>query len=715
MNICVLEKAAETLLGPPNLVSAESRREAEQLFHSIKQELTIEAAAQVIRCTRNQCVLFQIAQMTGEIVLRDWVFLSKEQIIHTYKMLLEFVAETEDLSNYARTAFLRSVAMILKRGIIDEKTGDEEDVFGIIHNLLISQNARMQAIGGELISAITHQFSSSWRNAKFSITWDFHLRAKSKFENTGLRHLLEMSLKTLHTLVLQSSILPDEFARRICEKFLEVAETALSWNFASKMFSRLFYFCQATNSFRPPASWKDLLENDEFFGLFFQFFGLFFQLHAKIRTDEALSLRTLSCLVQLAGLSGDVLSSSDFTKHYMKLYINSLLDLFAEGPLPHEVNHFCTIVNRLFQYRPIQMIMQIGPDLRERFLTYLSRYIEHLTKQAMYKAIGAGEHDDHHSVALLYDSWTLLLRGRWRLELSQEEETVIDNELINGPNLQIVKSFVECVLGPPLGCRPPVYTEDDDGEDDRVLFNDLLIPLGTMTCYSVRDFMDMMIHLIRERVAEFRTMASGSTDLTRLPFWQEDLHWILLIISNSIVSEDTDGTCRTEPEVFDNSITLVKDRGQVFRLEDTDAFLTRCIEDPGADRSEADTLVDPYLRLIGEVLAWAALEHQLVSEGAAEFVSPELTSCVNCIVLQDADALMLPVLPHAGTFALLVVKFVVHKVFTVLKKFGGEEKLCLDAVNLLIGMIDPYATSLASAPELFDHLVQLDIAALPSR
>uniref|UniRef100_A0A0K0DQ70 Exportin-4 n=1 Tax=Angiostrongylus cantonensis TaxID=6313 RepID=A0A0K0DQ70_ANGCA len=346
--------------GPPNLVSAESRREAEQLFHSIKQELTIEAAAQVIRCTRNQCVLFQIAQMTGEIVLRDWVFLSKEQIIHTYKMLLEFVAETEDLSNYARTAFLRSVAMILKRGIIDEKTGDEEDVFGIIHNLLISQNGRMQAIGGELISAITHQFSSSWRNAKFSITWDFHLRAKSKFENTGLRHLLEMSLKTLHTLVLQSSILPDEFARRICEKFLEVLI--------------------ATNSFRPPASWKDLLENDEFF-------GLFFQLHAKIRTDEALSLRTLSCLVQLAGLSGDVLSSSDFTKHYMKLYINSLLDLFAEGPLPHEVNHFCTIVNRLFQYRPIQMIMQIGPDLRERFLTYLSRYIEHLTKQAMYKAI----------------------------------------------------------------------------------------------------------------------------------------------------------------------------------------------------------------------------------------------------------------------------------------------------------------------------------------
>ncbi|KAJ1369355.1 hypothetical protein KIN20_030792 [Parelaphostrongylus tenuis] len=359
------------------------------------------------------------------------------------------------------------------------------------------------------------------------------------------------------------------------------------------------------------------------------------------------------------------------------------MDLFAEGPLPHEVNHFCTIVNRLFQYRPIQTIMRIGPDLRNRFLTYLSQYTQHLTKQAMCKAIGAGEHDDHHSVSLLYDSWTLLLRGRWRLELSQEEETVIDNELINGPNLQIVKNFVECVLAPPLGCRPPVCNEDNE-EDDRTLFNDLLTPLGTMTCYSVRDFMDMMIHLIRERVAEFRKMASGTTDLTHLPSWQEDMHWILLIISNSVVSEDIDGTCRTEPEVFENSVALVTDRGQVFSFEDTDTFLTRCVEDPGADRSQADSLVDPYLRLIGEVLAWSALEHQLVSESAANFVSPELTrssllcmkrmlSAASCFVeYADADPLVLPVLPQTGTFAPLIVRFVVHKVFTILNKFGGK-------------------------------------------
>ncbi|WKY07717.1 hypothetical protein Q1695_007299 [Nippostrongylus brasiliensis] len=721
MDICVIERAAETLLGPPNLVSAESRREAEQLFHNIKQELTIETAGQVIQNTKNQCVLFQIAQMTGEIVLRDWVLLSKEQIIHTYKMLLEFVAQREDLSNYAQTEFLRSVAMILKRGIIDEKTGDQEEIFELIHSLLVNQHSRLQAIGGELISAITHQFSSSWRNAKFSITWDFHVRAKSKFEDVGLRRLLEMSLKTLHALISQTNILADEFAHRICGKFLEVAETTLSWNFASKIFRRVFSLCQTTNSFRPPASWKDLLENDDFF-------TLFFQLHAKIRSDEDLSTRSLACLVQLAGLSGEVMASNDFTEHYVKLYIGSLMELFAEGPLPHEINYFCTIVNRLFQYRPIQTIMRIGPELRSKFLIYLSQYIQHLTNQAMFAAIGRSEHDDHHSLSLLFDSWTLLLRGRWRLELPPDEETVIDNELIKGPNLQIVKHFVECVQAPPLGCRPPICAEgSDDDEDDRTLFNDLLTPLGTMACYGVADFMNMMIHLLREHLADFQRMASGSADLSRLPSWQEDMHWILLIIANSVVGEDIDGTCRTEGDVIENSVALVKDRGQVFSIEETDEFLSQCLENPAGDRTQADARIDPYLRLIGEVLAWTALEHQLVSEAVANFVSPELTrssllcmkrllSAASCPVeYPDADPLALPVLPQTGKFAPLIVKLVVRKVFTILNKFGGEEKLCLDAVNLLTGMIEGYATSLASAPELFDHLAQLDIAALPSR
>uniref|UniRef100_A0A1I7WB40 WASH complex subunit strumpellin n=1 Tax=Heterorhabditis bacteriophora TaxID=37862 RepID=A0A1I7WB40_HETBA len=140
-------------------------------------------------------------------ILREWPLLNQGQVEGTYKMLLEYVASREKqvlnlvhhaLANYVISEFLRAVAMILKRGVLDKKTGEQEQVFDLIHNLLTSPTTRL--------------FSSSWRNSTFSITWDFHLKAKAEFE---------MSLKTLHGLCLQSDILNIEFEKRLCEKFLE--------------------------------------------------------------------------------------------------------------------------------------------------------------------------------------------------------------------------------------------------------------------------------------------------------------------------------------------------------------------------------------------------------------------------------------------------------------------------------------------------------------
>lgn len=44
--------------------------------------------------------------------------------------------------------------------------------------------------------------------------------------------------------------------------------------------------------------------------------------------------------------------------------------------------------------------------------------------------------------------------------------------------------------------------------------------------------------------------------------WEIEL-W--MTSANSVVSEDIDGTCRTEGDVLENSVALVADRGQVFK------------------------------------------------------------------------------------------------------------------------------------------------------
>ena len=39
--------------------------------------------------------------------------------------------------------FLRAAAMIVKRGILDEKIGDMEELFQLIHNLIANPEARL--------------------------------------------------------------------------------------------------------------------------------------------------------------------------------------------------------------------------------------------------------------------------------------------------------------------------------------------------------------------------------------------------------------------------------------------------------------------------------------------------------------------------------------------------------------------------------------------
>uniref|UniRef100_A0A1I7TQK1 Exportin-4 n=1 Tax=Caenorhabditis tropicalis TaxID=1561998 RepID=A0A1I7TQK1_9PELO len=238
MDLSTIETFAETLLAPPNLVTGEAREQATYFFEDLKKKITINECLILLRESKNPFVLFQIGQAVGEIVLRDWSLIEANDVQVAYKTLLEFVATSLSLESYVTGACLKSSAMIIKRGILDGKSGDQEELYQFIHQMLTNESSTIQAAGCLFISALIEQFSSAWRNSKFSITWDFHLQAKSTFENNGLRRLLEISLTTLHALSNQEDIVGNSFTRRLCDRFLEVSENILSWNFSSKLYRR---------------------------------------------------------------------------------------------------------------------------------------------------------------------------------------------------------------------------------------------------------------------------------------------------------------------------------------------------------------------------------------------------------------------------------------------------------------------------------------------
>ncbi|CCU83356.1 Exportin-4 [Caenorhabditis elegans] len=542
-----------------------------------------------------------------------------------------------------------------------------------------------------------------------------------------------MSLTTLHALSNQEDIVGNAFTSRLCDRFLEVSENILSWNFSSKLYRRFLSNHQSSTSFRPPISWKDLLENDEFF-------ILFFKLHSKIRHDETLCTKSMNCLIQLASLTGDCMPVADqeASTKYVRMYISSLLELFAQGPSNWETNHFCLIINRLFLYRPLTSIMRQEPELRARFFGFLRDYTIHLTNQAMQKAIGEAEHEDHTSLALIYDAIVVLLRGRWRTCFSSEEEAdAVDNELVKWPTLMIVNAFVSNLLAPPKGTRPVAKDEDDGDEDseDRTLFMDLFNPLGAMICYSVGEFMENMATNLHTSLAEFTAMATtGSTgDMSRrLPMWQEDQHWLMLILANSIVGEEIDGACHVSGDVFDYTQKLFH-TGRKFDETKKAQYLQMCIEQPTQDRAQYALEVDPFIIVMGELFAWASIEHDVFANASREMISPELcrstflclrrflnaaSSSVDCDKWNDYQGVSsenLPVMPQSKEFSAILVRFVIKKVLAVLVNYGSEEKLCQDAIDCLLSLVESHASDIASSPELFEYLNSLDIARLPNR
>lgn len=72
-------------------------------------------------------------------------------------------------------------------------------------------------------------------------------------------------------------------------------------------------------------------------------------------------------------------------------------------------------------------------------------------------------------------------------------------------------------------------------------------------------------------------------------------------------------------------------------------------------------------------------------------------------------------MPKDKEFSAVLVRFVIKKVLAILVNYGSEVKLCKDAIDCLLGLVESRASDIASSPELFEYLNSLDISRLPNR
>uniref|UniRef100_A0A914WUI0 Exportin-4 n=1 Tax=Plectus sambesii TaxID=2011161 RepID=A0A914WUI0_9BILA len=736
--IAKLENAADIVLSPPNKVGHADRKAAEALFLELRNsKVPLEACKQVFETCQNEYVIYQTTRSLRESTLREWAVLEPASIEAVWKYVLQYAVDKANLSNYVTAELLQTVAMVLKRATFDTKAGDTDTFYSSIEQMVASGDLRLQGLACQAIQSLCTEYCTSWRSGDVGITWDFHMRSKRAFEATGLKRLLQLALQVLHQLVTNYSQFSSAHQVMICNRFLGLAETVLSWNFGSRLLPRrLTYAVEFGGSaaLRPPGSWRDIFLDENFL-------TFFFQLHSKVRANQESSHHSMQCLIHLASLMGEVFlppkdqpASSTDQQHdaYVRIFVQHTLNVFQSGPLAHEVLNFCQMISKLLSYHPLPSFVRLPPDTFKQFIDFLTQFGGRLCEEAIRESLSEDGDDNkyHEALAKLFDTWTILLRAEGRL---------IPENTFRQPTWELFTAFYRSVLSAPIGSRPLTSAssggdvEQDIEQDDRELFADLLGPIGVFGRACMSDFLPLVSHTLSEKLSQFSyLLSSGGGDLSNLSVWQEDMHWLLLILGYTLTNEDGDGSCHVHGEVYQYSVDTFKTQGNI-SSEAGINFVSTCLRSTELATPEAN--VDAVMQLIGRVLQWSALEHRLLVAGQMSLLSPQLSQtslwCVRRFVAAftvakdendddrdrgqpDPEEAMIPRLETGSEASSELVGFLLQKCFACLTIFSGEVLLAKDATQLLISLVDTRqrANEVASNANLLQEVARIDLQQL---
>ncbi|CAD5226707.1 unnamed protein product [Bursaphelenchus xylophilus] len=718
--IAKMEEAARILMGENSPLH--QRREAESYFVQMKEAgLDPNICRVILETTREPVVMFQIAQCLCSSLVKNFVTSNKQDLINICTYMLEMPLKSNQLPGYVVAEVLKVAATLVKRGIIASDPWDVEFVLEFISKLLDSEEENMQALGLRVVEAISIEFSTMWR-ASSNMGFDFHHKAKRKFEEIMLKRFMQMSLSALSRIISSSSSVNE----RVCDRFLKVAVIVLQWNFTTSIKTAFLkvnlYSMNSAVALRPPPSWADLFTNDDLL-------PFFFGLHKKVRHNSQLAENSLSCITQLAAVMGSCLDNRSKEKvagvpqpHdlYVQRFCSNLIETFQDC-FPYEVLPFTTSLHRIFSHHPMPIFKRFPDDLMGSFVNFIVYWCGQLAQPSMME-----QKDDESVLVEAYTHcltcWGILLR-------SCPTFPKASHDLIEAENSKVIESFLKAILAPPFGSRS--ISDDDAADmedeelDDTQYYSIILNNVGVFCRLSIDSFSEFVIRVFHERIQQRTLIMSGQISEQERILWLEDIHWILLMVGSFFHDSDRE-------------IYMYLERGyssKKFQLLDMATFILQCAS---SDEFQPPESTDNISIIIGLVCHWFGIAYRsLDTEGdKSRIVSAELyrTSFLTFSVLinfltnlndetpsqffEDADpnsSAPMPVLPSNGEFSVQLIDFIIKQIFTAFKTFPAEKKLCNAAVGLLLQESEKRAEFIAKSPLLYELISTITLERLPAR
>lgn len=624
--IQTLEAAAQMLMAPPNMVSSEQRHQAESVFLEFRSTKNpYQLCREILEKSSSDYVLFEAAGLLKSALIREWNLLSQSDISSLRQYLLTYLL-TKDTPGFLREKLLQTIAIITKRGSIDDGGAERKALLTELEKLVLSSTISQQKLACSLILAIMQEYAITVKSADVGLIWEVHFRLKKSFEASDLKRIFRFTVGVLEQIV-RSGHRPEGEQALLTKQLLTIVETVLCWSHVSPLLSKrligafeAIYESDCAPALRLSLNWRDTIMQPELL-------ALFFEIHMYVRSNPELANPSLTCLVQLASLNGAVVSANNPKQQYLENYVNSFLNMMNYiQPVDREMLGISDIYRRLINFFSPAMIAATPPA----FLQNLTTLTCHCIRGSVIEEAG---HDDtvwRESLNKFLHSWSALVH----------EPMGFSNETLLNPCIAIFNTYLQCRLAPPDGTRgvdnPEEDIKDELEGDDRKLHSNILLTIGAIARKAPAHSCHILFTLLQDRSKRLESQlqlmhmgklpVSGGEQLVSL---FEDLHWILMITGHFLAIDCTEGEIVMMPsEIIHYSLT---------EDADVDASLRFLV----GESNNTDN-VDPILKLLGEIFRISAWECAALEAGLGNVFSPEVSATISWLLKIWANSYLMP-------------------------------------------------------------------------
>ncbi|XP_063622349.1 exportin-4-like [Cydia splendana] len=627
--IQTLETAAQMLMAPPTLVTSEQRHQAESVFLEFRSTKNpYQLCREILEKSRTDYVLFEAAGLLKTALIREWTLLSESDISSLREYLLNYLLR-QDTPPFLREKLLQTIAIIVKRGSIDDGGRERKALLTELEKIILSSPISQQKLACSLILAIMQEYAITVKSADVGLIWEVHFRLKKSFEALDLKRIFRFTVSVLEQIV-RSGHRPEGEQALLTKQLLTIVETVLCWGQVSPLLPKrligafeAIYESDAAPALRLSLNWRDTILQPELI-------ALFFEIHMYVRTNPDLASPSLTCLVQLASLSGVVVSASNLKQQYLENYVNSFLNMMANiQPMEREMLGISDIYRRLIQFFAPSMIANTPPTLLQNLTTLTC----HCIRGAV---VEEGVNDDsvwRESLNKFLHTWSSIVH----------DTDGYSAETLTNPCIEIFNTYLQCRLAPPDGTRGVESSDtcandikDDVEEDERKQHSDVLLTIGAIARKAPAHCCHVLFTILHERSKRLeehlqlmhmgKLTVSGGEQLISL---FEDLHWTLMIAGHFLAIDCTEG----ETVMMPNEIVQFSLRENA----NVDASLRYLVGESASTEN-----VDPVLKLIGEILRISAYECAALEAGLAGVFSPELSATVSWLLKIWANSYLMP-------------------------------------------------------------------------